>query len=219
YGGAGHDWIWAYVGYSSDNVEKNSTAGWTSEIHGGDGNDYLFAQVETNDLYGDAGDDNFYAYIDQKTTVSDSEGTDTLNMFDTQTDDASKDNLHVMFNVAAGYDYDSNNAETLFNGNVFVTGTATKANYDLWTSGGAFAGVSVVGNAVETIKSSDNWTLSKENISVLAESVAGWLTTNGYGNVGGVFSNALEKSAEDSAADIQALIVKFDEAAWASPNP
>lgn len=177
----------------------------------------VYAQSYINTITGGNGDDNYFAYVDQKTSITDAAGSDTLTLTDTTTDlaDGVKANLHVLFNVAADYDYDSEDVNTLFNGDVFITGTETKANYDLWTSNGAYAGVSVTGNTVENIKSSDGYTLTNTKISELASSVAGWLTTNGYENVDGVFSNALGKLDNESAADITALIAVFDAASWA----
>lgn len=176
----------------------------------------VYAQSTINLITGGQGNDNYFAYVDQKTSITDASGSDKLTLTNTdETTDGARANLHVLFNVTSDYDYDSENPETLFNGDVLVTASATKANYDFWTSSGAYQGISIVGNAVEEIKSSDEtaYTLTNEDISVLAENVAGWLSTNGYDNVAGVFSNALGK-ADDNATDIATLIAQFDNANW-----
>ena len=184
YGGAGDDWLWANDGYAVDNVRKDLTAGWVSEIHAGAGDDHLFAQIETNNLYGDAGDDNFYAYSDQHTTIYDSEGTDTLNMFDTESGDASKDALNVIFNVSKTYNYEPGIPGTLFDGDVMLL---NDDNLALYCDGEVYAGVTIKGNAIERINDSGNQYITNTDISSLADAVAGWLTTAnsgaGYDNV------------------------------------
>ena len=206
YGGAGDDWIWSNSGYAVDNVEKDSTAGWVSEIHGGAGADYLFAQVETNTLYGDEGNDNFYAYSDQHTTLYDSSGTDTLNMFNTEPGDASKDALNIIFNVSKTYDYDPENHETLFNGDVMLL---SDDNLALYCNGEAYAGVTIKGNAIERINDSGTNYITNTDISSLADAVAGWLTS---ANGGAGYDNVTLALASEERGDLLTFIA--DNTVW-----
>ncbi|MBQ6516355.1 hypothetical protein IJI31_04160 [bacterium] len=222
--GAGSDTVivngWTEVfTHTNTSYGKDTTLGVVDTVIMKAGNSHtVHAQAPTNILtaYGTSSD-LYSAYIDQKTIITDAGGSDSLTIVKSSAEDtaANKENLHILFNVASDYDYDSENPETLFSGNVLLTGAATKANYDAWRADGAFTGASVTNNAVETLKSSDAtpYSLSNTAISTLAESVAGWLSANGYASVDGVFSNALDKD-DSNAVDIAAVIAKFDEAGW-----
>jgi len=221
YGGAGSDDI--SVTYSKDSPVyaytnsaeggKDTTAGITDKIdlQWFYGNNRIYAQSRVNNLYGGSGNESYFAYIDQRTNITEKGGTDTLTLTNTdETTDGAKANLHVLFNVTADYDYDDTDASTLFNSKVLITDNATKANYNVWKSSGAFTGISIGGNAVETIQSSDGYTLTNAQISELAETVAGWLTTNTFADVNTVFASGTDDQIED-------LIAVFDGAGWQAP--
>lgn len=226
-GGAGSDAIitdgytTVYTNINTSNG-KDTTEGVTDTVMAyGSSKNTIYAQSETNKIVSNGNSqDLYYAYIDQKTTIEDkgdNTKSDSLYLTNTtETTDGAKSNLHILFNVSAGYDYDSEDVTTLFNGDVLITAASTKDNYDLWVEGDKFSGVSVVGNAVENICSSDNYKLTNVQVSELAESVATWLTNNGYTNVDGVFSNELNKD-DNNSADIAALVAQFDNAVWKNP--
>ena len=178
----------------------------------------VYAQSYKNTITGGHGNDNYFAYIDQSTTITDSEGNDILTFMNTnETTDGARENLSILCNVTSDYNYDGT-AETIYNGDVLITSDVTKTNYDNWKGGSYFTGVSLNENKVETVKSSDGYTLSREEISVIAESIAGWLSGNGYGSVSDVMSNALGKSAEDSSADITSVLAQFASSPWTLPE-
>ncbi len=187
-----------------DTVEISNTGTYSQTV---------YAQSETNEIINDAsGDDKYYAYIDQKTTITDKGGTDTLTFTNTsgETDGqltvSDSRNLHVLFNVSSTGSYSS--ASDV--GDILITNTATKDNFTAWTSSGSFKGVSVANNAIETINSSDSAYLTSAKIAELAASVASWLANNSYGSYSDV-ANVFSTGSDDA---ITALIAQFDTANW-----
>ena len=80
----------------------------------------------------------------------------------------------------------------------------------MWQANGAYSGVSVKNNTVENIFSADNYRLTTVTISMLAESIASWLTTNSFADVNDIFATGTED-------DITALIAQFNNASWQAP--
>ncbi len=194
----------------TDNNEILNGMGGNDTLTGGSGNDTIYAGSGYNTISGGTGDDEIHTYLTQKNEITDTEGNDGLIIEKHEDTDTSgnKDNTHILFNVSATYDYDETDASTLFSGDVLLTNTNTKENYDLWQANGSYTGISIKNNAIETVNSADSYALTNTDISALAENVAGWLTTNGYADVAEVFSTA------DNDTDIAALIAQFDNANW-----
>lgn len=223
-GNGGNDVITNYKSsnttiYTYKEGQKDAGSSTVSVYNGWGSGMNVYAQSVENYIYNisnySSSNDNFFAYIDQKTYIQDNGGTaDTLTLTNTvSTTDGAKDNLYVLFNVSSTYTAEQGASAI---GNIIVTDTATKANYDAWKTnniGGNYSGISISNNAIETIKSSDGYTLTSSDIASLGESVATWLSNNGYMSVDGVFSNALSK-ADDNASDITTLIAQFDNVEW-----
>ncbi len=210
--------------YTYKEGQKDTSSSTVSIYNGYVSGMNIYAQSGENYIYNinnySSSNDNFFAYIDQKTYIEDNGGTtDTLTLTNTtSTTDGAKSNLHVLFNVSSTYTSEQGVSEI---GNILVTNTATKANYDAWKANvetGSYTGISIRNNAIETINSSDSYILTSADIATLGQSVATWLSNNGYTSVDGVFSNALSK-ADNNSADITALIAQFDNTNWQSPTP
>ncbi len=201
--------------YGSDDRDAISTRGTNINAYGYDGDDIYY--LRGNNLYAEDtnGNEDYRGYaLANKTTVNDLGGTDYLTLYDESSnghghlnDNMENRQLHLLFNVTKDYKAADGIAAV---GNVIVTNDASKENYDLWQADGAFKGISIKNNAVETIKTSDAtaYTITNDAIATLAENVAGWLATNDYADVSAVFAK------EDNAADIATLIAQFDNANW-----
>ena len=172
YGGTGKDTIYGYRGEGT----KNLNEGVIFEAHGGTGDDVIYAQSETNNIYGDAGNDVIYAYTDQHTTIQDSEGTDVINLLDTEAGEANHDLLNIVFNVSKDYKVSSG---IEFADIVLVDNT----NLEKWISSETYAGVTVKNNTVETINFSDGASITSAETAERAELIANWLTANNFDDV------------------------------------
>ncbi len=210
FGGQGDDTITsndcpAYIYTNSETGGKDSTAVDVINVYSSDAT--IYAQSKSN-LITCSGNykNNYYAYIDQYTYIKDSAGEDSLTLTNTEgTTDGAKENLHVLFNVNSNNSY----SEVSEIGNVIITDSATKENYEKGMSGLPLSGILIENNQIETIKSSDNYTLSSTDILTLAQTVASWLVSDGrsYSDVSAVFE-------ENNSTDIAALISVFDNANW-----
>ena len=222
YGKGGNDIFWGCrTVYSYDEGQKNTTEGSSAKIYGSyDFGMTAYAQTETNEIVGSSYyGDTYYAYTDQKTTIWESTsgvGTDTLNFVNTS--DTDKDGrlfdeaetperqIHVLFNVSSTYDREAEGALYSFGNVSFVDND----NLALWSSGQDYKGITVTNNTIETINTTDGYTLTNANIADLASTVATWLSTYKGGEYGSV--NAL--LAGNDADDIMALVAQFDTANW-----
>ena len=210
---------------NDDTLNKN--------LYGSDDCDGLRVRGTNINAYGYGGDDSYYLRgtgivatdtkgneeyrgyaLQNKTTIVDSEGNDSLTFYDENSnghgnlnDNMDNRQLHLMFNVTKDYKATQGAAAV---GDVIVTNDATKENYDLWQADGNFRGISIKNNAIETIKTSDAtpYTITNDAVATLAENVAGWLTANDYADVNAVFAKP------DNEAGITALIAQFDNAGW-----
>ena len=190
----------------------DSTEGVVDEVHAGGGDDNIFATSETNILYGDAGDDAIYVLAGAKNIISDSSGDNdyvSINSFN-DSNNADYDHLHVVFNVKSDGEVDDAGLRIL-----------TDDEYSLWqtnTNHTDIKGINIVKdsqgnggyNCIEKFIDANDHELAMSAIETVKGDIASWLSDKGYGSVSGVFGNALEKSAEDSAADIATLVAKFD---------
>ena len=207
--------------YTYKEGQKDAGSSTVSVYNGWGSGMNVYAQSAENYIYNICNysdrNDNFFVYIDQKTYIQDNGGNnDSLTLTNTvSTTDGAKNNLHVLFNVSSTYTAEQGASAI---GDIIITDTATKANYDAWKTnniGGNYKGISIKNNAIENIKSSDDYTLTSADIATLGQSVATWLSNSGYTSVDGVFSNVLGK-ADDNASDIATLIAQFDNANWQS---
>ena len=118
--------------------------------------------------------------------------------------------MHVVFNVKSDGEVDDAGLRIL-----------TDDEYSLWqtnTNHTDIRGINIVKdsqgnggyNCIETFIDANDHELAMSAIETVKGDIASWLSDEGYGSVSGVFGNALEKSAEDSAADIATLVAKFD---------
>ena len=195
YGGTGNDTIYGYTGANT----KNLNEGVIFEAHGGTGDDKIYAQSETNNVYGDAGNDIIYAYTDQHTTIQDSEGTDVINLLDTEAGEANHELLNIAFNVSKDYKVTDG---IDFADVVIVDDT----NLSKWIAGETYAGVTLKSNTIETINSSDGYSITSEQIAQIAENVASWLRTNTE------FANVNEAMSGGTTGEIEELTAYFTNA-------
>lgn len=217
-GEGGSDTIW---GSNADETifshktdySYDTTSGVVDIIHAGGGDDVIYAWSDTNIVYGDAGDDTIFVNVGQKSIISDSSGTAdalSINPVVDGTDVADYDKMHFVFNVKSDGEVDDAGLRIL-----------TDDEYSLWqtnTNHTDIKGINIVKdsqgnggyNCIETFIDANDKELSMSAIETVKGDIASWLSDEGYGSVSGVFGNALEKSAEDSAADIATLVAKFD---------
>ena len=179
-----------------------------------DGNKHtVFAQSQKNVITStkDGGsNDDYWAFIDQTTYIDDNGGDDYLYLTNSKnTTDAAKTNLKVMFDVSSDYIYDGTEASKRLVGDVLITDTATKANFDQFKDRiyYGFKGVYIKDNNMDMVYSSDEYSITSEDIATLAQDVASWLSGNGYASVSKVFEG-------NNEADINAIIAKFNTANW-----
>ena len=180
YGGTGNDTIYGYTGANTKNLNANVVF----EAHGGTGDDVIYAQSETNNIYGDAGNDTVYSYTDQHTTIQDSDGTDVVNLLDTEAGEANHDLLNIAFNVSKDYKV----ADGIDFADVVIV---DDTNLSKWIAGETYAGVTLKSNTIETINSSDGYSITSTQIAQLAETVATWLSSKGYNDVQAVLDGSI----------------------------
>lgn len=211
-GGEGSDTISGYL-YASENIVytnsesggKDTTAGVVDIVEADTSSSYkniYYAQSETNIITSKkTSQDTYNAYIDQTTKITDKGGNaDVLNIMNTNgKTDGAKSGLHVLFNVSS--DYGSSSV-------IDTVNILDETNLDLWKTNEDYKGIFITKNAIETINSSDGYYITSADIGSLAETVASWLSDNGYSDVNSVLTD------EKNEGDINALIAKFDSIEW-----
>ena len=158
---------------------KDTTVGTSDGVNIGnltsDGNK-IYAQSANNNITGSQGNDTYYAYIDQKTIITDEDGTDALKLVNTtDTTDANKAKLYVL-PIYLEKTYESGRFDLL---------VVNEDGKDYWKTNGMLdKGIRLTDNMVETITSADNYTFSKESAVLIAQETAAWLTTEDIANTG-----------------------------------
>ena len=78
--------------------------------------------------------------------------------------------------------------------------SADDNNFANWKKGASYKDITLKGNCVETINSSDGYSITSTQIAQLAESVAGWLTTNEFANVNEAMSGGTTEQIAELTA-------------------
>lgn len=201
--------------YGSDDKDFLGVSGTNIKAYGYAGDDLYSLRGQNVYTEDTKGDEEYRAYtLNNKQTIKDLMGNDSLTLYDEKStgevnlNDASDNRqLHLMFNVNKNYKASQGVATV---GDIILTADASKENYDLWQADGAFKGISIKNNAIETINSSDNYSLTNTDIAALAQTVASWLSNNtSFASVNDLFENG-------TSEQITALIAQFDTANWQS---
>ena len=187
----------------------NGTNG-NNYIKGSNGNDTINSNGGDDIIYDISGNDTYSTNVNTNTLIIDKAGNDKLIFSNTSGegnlyDNESEKQIHVVFNVGKTY----TSSDGAFEGNVIFL---DNDNLDLWKANDTYKGLTVKANAIETIQTHDNCTLTSDNISALAENVAAWLST--YKD--GAYSNVSSVLNSNNETDINALIAQFDTANWQS---
>ena len=193
----------------------------------------VWAQTETTNIYSyGAGRDDYHAYSDYTTNITDNGGdNDTLTFTNSWKEesgsgwvetqdgalwkgDPSERNLYLMFNVNADFD------KTEDKMNVMI---ATKTNSVDWTDGSNwndgyvyFDGVTINDNAVETINTTDGYSITSADLANLAQIAAAWLTDGGrdYASV-----EALMKTTSTDKDLFVGYVQSQADTYWQVPTP
>ena len=185
--------IKAYGGVGNDSLMTNG-----STLYGEEGDDQLYAgynEIDTDKcysskLYGGNGNDVYAIYFPTAAgtsnpvqTISDSSGTqDVLFLHD------SKNNLSVYFNVKADGSMDNN---LFIRNNVELAGggynTVKIKNY--FTASGKIESISVTGTDKDSLN--DDYYLKSFNVDNIKQSVASWLSKNGYADVNAAITDSV----------------------------
>ncbi|MBR1373108.1 calcium-binding protein, partial [bacterium] len=179
YGGDGNDTIYG----NSETDGKDSTSGTKDYISGGAGNDVIYSQSAYTEIEDEEGNDTYYAYLDQFTQITDSAGSDTLNIIETQ------ENTNIFFNFE--WDDERKLIDTLSDTNMYIRKNITNAEQ----------GITIVDytndGTIETIKTSDGKTLGTIDMTALRQNITEWLNAYyiGTGNSNSVME--LLSSSED----------------------
>lgn len=178
----GHNGISA--GKGNDTIEVH---GWgtTNDIRGGEGDDtYIFDNLE----------------YDNNNTITDISGNDQIIL-----KNIAKGNAHIVFNV------DSNGNFQDREGQYTIIGDEA---YDLWKRDGIVknTGIQVNDfNSIEKITTEyydiNKYSIDKNQLNTLRETVAGWLADNNYADVNAVFDSKNE-------TDINTLVAQFTNIDW-----
>ena len=188
YSGDGNDTIYSY---SDIENAKNTTQNILVDIYGGNGDDVYYAQSSITRTIDLEGNDTINAYLDQNTLIYDYAGTnDQLNLIGAE---ASHNNINVILNVTA---------------QGVNTYLMNDENLSKWKQAQNYNSIAIASNQIEKINSSDGYYVTTTQIAELAQDVAGWLTTKGYGSVAEVVQN------EKTVGDIDALLAIFDSIEW-----
>ena len=205
FGKGGNDLIYASGNYSTiytyDKDLKNTTAGSSVTVDiNGNQTITIYAQSEENIILneGSRAKGTYYAYSDQKTSITEAENqtksTDSvlniMNTDDVNDVDGVHTNLNIVFNVSNGY----KTTQGIYAiGDVRILDDNNFAN---WKKGASYKDITLKGNCVETINSSDGYSITSTQIAQLAESVAGWLTKNEFANVNEAMSGGTPEQIE-----------------------
>ena len=209
FGKGGSDLIYASGNYSTiytyDKDLKNIASGSSVTVNT-DGNRTftIYAQSEENIILnqGSRAKGTYYAYSDQKTSITENndqtESTNSvlniMNTDDVNDVDGVHTNLNIVFNVSNGY----NTTQGIYAiGDVRILDDNNFAN---WKKGASYKDITLKGNCVETINSSDGYSITSTQIAQLAESVAGWLTTNEFANVNEAMSGGTTEQIAELTA-------------------
>ena len=196
YGAGGKDTIIvkkgikAYGGEGNDALITNG-----SSVYGEKGDDILTAgfnemgsdKCYSSKLFGGEGDDVYSIYFptvagtsNPVQTISDSSGRDYLFLFDSQT------NFNVYFNVKADGSMDNH---LFIRNNVELSGggynTVKINNY--FTTNGKIEQISATG-----VDRSNQYNLNDFNVDKIKQSVAGWLSDNGYADVNAAITDSVK---------------------------
>ena len=178
YGEAGDDTL--YAGYYEREDLTNKC--YSSKLYGGDGNDTYAIYFPTN-----------VGASNPVQTISDSSGTDSLRLSDSQ------NNFSVFFNVKADGSMDNN---LFIRNNVELAGgSAEKPVYNTvkinnyFTANGKIESIRTTNGTSAT---DDDYTLNSFNVDRIKQSVAGWLSTNSYADVNAAITDSA-KGAENFA--------------------
>ena len=182
-------YVYTNGNYTNHYLDKDTTEDtWVLVEAYGDSMNSIYAQSENNDIYsfGNSKDD-YHAYLDQTTYIEDVGGqNDSLTLTDSwaQTDGIWSETTDGNLKVA-----DTTNVHILFTIDANYNGTgeldimlATKDNATAWTNddwtGGApgLKGITVLNNEIETISTSDGYSITSAELKALAQEAAGWLT-------------------------------------------
>ncbi|MBR1984157.1 MAG: hypothetical protein IKA31_00285 [Clostridia bacterium] len=191
--------------YSNKEGVKDTTVGTVVTINTGNNSAYnIYAQSETNIINHQAsqGDDgtNYYVYSDQKTTITETakqpySTLHFLNTDDVNDIDGAHTNLNIVFNVSK--DYKTVQGATAI-GDVRILDDNNFAN---WKNGASYKDITLKGNCVETINSSDGYSITSTQIAQLAENVASWLAaTNKFANVNEAMSGGTTEQIAELTA-------------------
>ena len=188
YAGRESDTVYSYANGASiftnfdpavetEDNKKDPTAGVLDEVNAyGSGNN-IHAQSETNIIhtYGINSNDCYTAYSDQSTDITDDGGVDafmlqnTYGTTDGQLKIGGNLNTYLFFKIGAeeytDFDLELVNAEYIESAEMGVPG---------------YKRVKIDNNAVESISTSDGWTITSEQVNEVAEATAGWLSDHGY---------------------------------------
>ncbi|MBQ4077904.1 hypothetical protein IJD15_01815, partial [bacterium] len=222
YGKGGSDFISASANnttiYTYDKDLKNTTAGSSVTVKTNDNYTYtIYAQSEENIILNQSykAKGTYYAYSDQKTSITENndqtKSTDSvLNIMNTDNVN-DKDGVHtglsIIFNVDKGYTAASGVVNV---GDVHIVDAT---NLSAWVNGNDFKGVTIKDNVVETINSSDGYSITSTQIAQLAETVATWLSEKGYNDVQAVLDGGITD-------DINTLTTYFaQDNNWTAPTP
>lgn len=142
----------------------------------------------------------FFVSLTNSTYITDSEGSDTLNI------GAAKDDIHIIFNINANGEYNIGDDKLyLVNGDT----------YNTWQTEGTLPTTGIAINdydSIETINSNDDYKIA--NLATLKSDVAAWLTA---ANEGGANYTDVT-SAIKSGDDVGELIAIYDRAANWTPS-
>ena len=185
------------------------------------GEDYhVYAQSKFNDIYSlnKDSDDTYYTYFmnsgnNQTTRIEDAGGTDSLVLMNSysgavETEDgqykvsgALNTNLFFRVDPDAYSDFDVE--------------IGTIGNMENAAQGNDHKGIYIKDNCIESITTSDGWTISQADIATLAQYAAGWITDAGYTS----YDQMATEGGADVLKDYVAAINTKAEDYWVSPTP
>lgn len=215
WGESGNDVIYSYQSGERDSNNESSVG-----IECGVGDDTVYAQSAENYIW-NSEIGTFNSYIDNYTFIKDEDGVSfkrdgatiidndklyVLNNSDESTEGA-KDNLNIVFNVIANYDYDSSTPQSrmALGGDVFVLSDDELENWKNRKNQVAYKGIDIYQNSVENIYSSDGYYITSTDIAIAAETVSIWLTADGTGRDFADVNDVLSHGADEQITELMTV--------------
>lgn len=216
-GKGGSDTIYsdAYIEIATytDRNSKDETEGVVDKVYlSGDLRHTVHASGETNIISSSGNSEDIYqAYIDQTTSITDAGGNDIFTLKNTGSGDdgyykiSGELNTHLFFKVDANFDKTKD---------TFDVNIGKGSDMDNAAQGNDHVGIFIKDNQVESISTSDGYSITSAQLATIAESAAGWLNDKGFAT----YKDMLDSTGgEDLAKDYVSFINTQAQDYWQAP--